>query len=56
LRQENDTKGGKIPLFGCLFPADQAGKRGEGRFYGACQFNFEALNKFLTKFQEIERE
>jgi hypothetical protein len=31
-------------------------KRGEGRFYGVCQFNFEALNKFLTKFQEIERE
>jgi hypothetical protein len=30
-------------------------KRGEGRFYGACQFNFEALNKCLTKIREIDR-
>jgi len=38
-------KGGKIPLFG-LQPIGllaRRAKRGEGRFFGACQFNFETL-------------
>jgi hypothetical protein len=29
-------RGYEIPLFGYLFPAAQAGKRGEGRFYNPC--------------------
>jgi len=38
-------KGGKLPLFGRqpIGPLARRAKRGQGRFCGACQFNFETL-------------
>jgi hypothetical protein len=43
-------KGGKLPLFGRrpIGPLARRAKRGQGRFCGACQFNFETLNNIET--------
>ena len=43
-------KGGKLPLFGRrpIGPLARRAKRGQGGFCGACQFNFETLNKYKS--------
>jgi hypothetical protein len=34
----------ELPLFGYLFPARQAGKRGEGRFSNPCCYDYENVH------------
>jgi len=37
----------RIPLFGCLVPADQAGKRGQGRFPQQMGYELDAAEDML---------